>query len=79
MRKLILFTAFFAGYFVNDVVGEFAPIARAEVAGMDYRDLRRDRDFKKAVRYVVENCGGSGYGQIESGSEVYIYTLDISC
>ena len=27
----------------------------AEVAGMDYRDLKRDRDFKKAVRRVVEN------------------------
>ncbi len=26
---------------------------RADVAGMDYRDLRRDRDFEKAVRHVV--------------------------
>ena len=28
----------------------------ADVAGMDYRDLRRDRDFKRAVEDIVENC-----------------------
>ena len=27
---------------------------KADVAGMSYRDLRKDRDFRKAVRYVVE-------------------------
>ncbi len=27
---------------------------RADVAGMNYRQLRKDRDFRKAVRYVVE-------------------------
>ena len=35
-----------------DVVGA----AYADVAGMDYRDLRRDRDFKKAVKYIVDRC-----------------------
>ncbi|PVZ66773.1 hypothetical protein DC094_16040 [Pelagibaculum spongiae] len=30
--------------------------AYAEVADMDYRDSRRDRDFKKAVKYIIENC-----------------------
>lgn len=31
--------------------------ARADVAGMDYRELSRDRDFKKAVwRVVSGNC-----------------------
>ena len=30
--------------------------AYAEVAGMDYRDLRRDRDFSRAVKYIVNNC-----------------------
>jgi len=30
--------------------------AKAKVAGMSYSDLRRDRDFKKAVRYIVEDC-----------------------
>jgi len=30
---------------------------QAEVGGMDYSDLRRDRDFKKAVKYVISgNC-----------------------
>jgi hypothetical protein len=33
------------------------PNAKADVGGMDYYDLRRDRDFVKAVKYVVtENC-----------------------
>ena len=29
------------------------PNAKADVGGMDYYDLRRDRDFVKAVKYVV--------------------------
>ncbi|MDC0944228.1 hypothetical protein OAR82_00080 [Candidatus Pelagibacter sp.] len=37
--------------------------ANAEVAGMDYWDLRSDYDFKKAVRRVVERyCTVSSYG-----------------
>ena len=27
-----------------------------QVAGMDYRKFRRDRDFRKAVRYIAEDC-----------------------
>ena len=33
------------------------PEVKADVGGMDYRDLRRDRDFKKAVTYIVERAG----------------------
>ena len=29
---------------------------QAEVDGMNYQDLRRDRDFRKAVEYIVERC-----------------------
>ena len=39
-----------------DVVGT----ANADVAGMDYFDLRTDYDFKKAVKYIVERCDVSG-------------------
>jgi hypothetical protein len=35
--------------------------AKAEVAGMTYSELRQDRDFKKAVAYIVESCSLSGY------------------
>ena len=43
------------------VVGDVA----AEVAGMDYRDLSRDYDFKKAVRRVVESdCTADEDGDI---------------
>lgn len=48
------------GYVANDLANNrisVVPLAQAEVAGMDYHDLRRDRDFKKAVQRVVSgNC-----------------------
>ena len=34
------------------------PEVKAEIAGMDYSDLKSDRDFRKAVQYIV---GDSGY------------------
>ena len=46
----------------------------AEVDGMDYRELRRDRDFRRAVQYIVEGCGGNGY---VNGN--YVYRLSLSC
>ena len=48
--------------------------ANAEVSGMNYRSLRRDRDFKKAVAYLVEECTVSGYVDDE-----YLYGGSISC
>jgi hypothetical protein len=59
--KLYILLAFFSGYFISDVIinneNGFVPNAKADVGGMDYYDLRRDRDFVKAVKYVVaENC-----------------------
>ncbi len=33
------------------------PKVKAEVAGMDKKDLIRDRDFRKAVQYIVEDSG----------------------
>ena len=48
------------GYFIRDVV-EPTKEAKAAVAGMTYSELKRDRDFKKAVRKVVERyCTVSG-------------------
>jgi hypothetical protein len=32
----------------------------AAVGGMGYYELRTDYDFKKAVRYIVENCEVDG-------------------
>ena len=62
---------------MNDILREnnldLINVANAEVAGMDNRDLRRDRDFKKAVQYIVENCGVTGYVDGD-----YIYRGDIS-
>ena len=57
----ILAFAFLLGYATAELATEIDAVAiseaRADVAGMDYLDLRRDRDFKKAVEYVVSgNC-----------------------
>jgi len=34
--------------------------AEADIDGMSHREFRRDREFKKAVRYIVESCAVSG-------------------
>ena len=36
------------------------PTVHADVAGMSSSDLRRDRDFRLAVEYLVERCDVSG-------------------
>ena len=79
MNKIVLFlTVFSFGYVFNDVLKEYdlnlIDKVRAEVAGMSYHDLRRDRDFKKAVRYIVESCSVSGYVDGD-----YLYSTSISC
>ena len=61
MKKAFVLVAVFSfGYVANDIANNrfnVVPLAQAEVAGMDYHDLRRDRDFKKAVQRVVsDNC-----------------------
>ena len=65
MNKALLLVAVFSfGYVCNDILREnsidLVEEAQAEVAGMDYRALRRDRDFKRAVRYIVNGCNISG-------------------
>lgn len=60
-KYLLVGFGFLAGYVANDIIHSIEiPVvteAHADVAGMDYYDLGRDRDFKKAVRYVINgNC-----------------------
>ena len=79
MSKIFTFlTIFSIGYVVNDLFSEnninLISEADADVAGMSYIELRRDRDFKKAVRYIVEQCSISGY--VDGG---YLYSTSISC
>ena len=68
-RILLIMTIFSFGYVFNDILKEYnlniIDKVKADVAGMDHRDLRRDRDFKKAVRYVI-----SGNCYVDSG---YVY------
>ncbi len=57
---LLLITTFSFGYICNDILKEnnieLISKVYAEVSGMNYFELRRDRDFKKAVQYIVEDC-----------------------
>ncbi len=39
---------------------QLTPLAKATVGGMDYNDLRNDRDFERAVEYFIERCSVSG-------------------
>ncbi len=62
------------------------PEVKADVGGMDYRDLRRDRDFKKAVRYIVEDYDYTTRSDVESivddcsiSLDVAYESADISC
>ena len=45
---------------LDEVGFDFVSAAYADVAGMDHRDLRRDRDFRRAVQYIVESCSVDG-------------------
>tara|TARA_Y100000588_G_C13769052_1_gene717383 strand:+ start:284 stop:547 length:264 start_codon:yes stop_codon:yes gene_type:complete len=73
--KIIVLAAFFLGYFVNDLVREaglnYFSSANADVANMNYFELKRDEAFKKAVMSVAEeNC----YTDIDSKSfETWFY------
>lgn len=61
-----LLVAFCVGFTAKVAIDEidFISAAYADVGGMDYRELRRDRDFKRAVEYIVESCRVRGSGRI---------------
>ena len=66
-NKILLFVAIFSfGQVANDVLREnninLINKASADVAGMNHRELRRDRDFKKAVKHIVERCSVTSSG-----------------
>ena len=68
MKKLltVLFIGFLFGYFVSNILGtKVEQKANAEVAGMDKWDLKRDYDFKNAVKDVISSdCYIDRYGRI---------------
>ena len=58
----------------------YIPEAIAEVAGMGYTDLRRDRDFRRAVQYIVDDCSiDGGYANVNVDGTAYVYGASISC
>jgi len=78
-NKISIFLIVFSlGYVANDILREnnldLINVANADVAGMDYEDLRRDRDFKNAVQYIVENCYVRG-----STDQFQLYNSTINC
>lgn len=71
---------FLLGYFYQDALqdGFLLPKAHADLMGIDYYELRGDKDFKQAVEYVIENCGVDGTGYIE-GDRLYGFDGSITC
>lgn len=82
MKKqfLTLSFGFLLGCFYQETTGGdfFLPKANADLSGIDYYELRGDRDFKLAVEYVIENCGVDGTGYVE-GDRLYGFEGNISC
>ena len=58
MKKvIILIFIFMLGFTAKDLAKAIIPEAKANSVGMDYEDLKRDEDFIKAVKEIVEkNC-----------------------
>ncbi len=89
-KTLLLITIFSFGYILNDILKgnsiELINKAYADVAGMGYSELRRDRDFKRAVQYIVEDCDVTG-GYIDGGYVddsgylygAYLYGAEVDC
>lgn len=80
-KKVFLFLSFFALGFVTSQISSRYDIqvvsnANADVAGMDSSDLRRDRDFRRAVERIVEDCSVSGSVDVDVE---WMYGGDISC
>ena len=80
-RWIFIALIFTSGYMFNDIVNKLGydlttPV-HAEVAEMDSYDLRTDYDFKKAVKYVVENnCSVSDgwvYGEYLNSTSLTCY------
>ena len=56
----VLTVCFLTALNVILVIVNVSTRSNASVAGMDYSDLRRDRDFQRAVGDVVEDCKVDG-------------------
>ncbi len=57
-RKALLWSAalLLTGFNIGILALNLSIQARAEVAGMSWRELARDRDFRRAVEDIVSSC-----------------------
>ena len=55
--------------------------ATADVAGMNWRDLTRDRDFRRAVSGIVDDCSvsGTGTGWVDESGWLWSFDGQIDC
>ncbi len=60
MKKTLIVIAFGCGLICGLWANKMVKPVKAEVAGMDSYDLKSDYDFKRAVRYIVEDCKVDG-------------------
>lgn len=56
MKNMYIAAIFILGLICGIIINNTVLPAMAEVAGMDYKTLRSDSDFRKAVEYIIEDC-----------------------
>ena len=64
MKKVYVAAIFVLGLICGIIVNNTVLPAMAEVAEMDHKMLRSDREFRKAVEYIVEDCRINEEGKI---------------
>lgn len=84
MNRILLFVTIFSfGYMFNDVLKEFDldlfnkdsseidSWGNTDVLGIDWEDLRRDKNFKKALKWHVEGCTVLSLPTPDLGGQIY--------
>jgi len=51
---VIGFLLFLGGFFLRDITEVVIPVSQADLAGMNWTELKNDYDFTQAVQKVVE-------------------------
>jgi hypothetical protein len=59
-KHLLVAVAFLAALNLVSVAINLSIPAKAEIAGMTWKELSRDRDFRQAVQDVVAGCHTNG-------------------
>lgn len=56
MKKIHVVIIFVLGLIGGMVLDNIIVPAMADIAGIDYQGLKSDKDFRRAVEYIIEDC-----------------------